>query len=44
MPPAQYYEPENIAAIVLYVVDDICAEEPQDYPGAMSRWESGQMG
>ena len=42
MPPARYSEFEDIAAFALYVIDDVCAEEPQDYHRAMNIKERRQ--
>ena len=39
VPPARYSDSEDIAAFALYVADDVCAEEPQDYHGAMNSKE-----
>ena len=42
MPPARYSDSEDIAAFALYVADDVCAEEPQDYHGVMNSKERRQ--
>ena len=44
MPPARYSESEDIAGFMLYVADEVCAKETQDYHGAMSSGEKWSMG
>ena len=44
VPPARYSDSEDISAFALYVADDVCVEEPQDYnrAGAMNNKERRQ--
>ena len=42
VPPARYFDSEDIAAFALSVADDLCAEEPQDNHGAMNSKEKRQ--